>query len=184
MPDKQAKRRINGEIRSQKVLLIGVDGNRVGVIDTQVAIRLAREAGLDLVEMSSNSNPPIAKIADYSKIKYEEQRKEKRAHQQARDQEVKAVRFRAVTDEHDLEIKRKQVTRWLEKGSKVKLTIQLKGRERRNTEPARVAIKTFIDSLSDYGELNGRISVSNGVVSAQLNPLPEHKRKRTTADRD
>lgn len=176
MPDKQFKRRINEEIKSCQVFLIDKDGQKAGVIDTAVALRRAMDNGLDLVELSPENNPPIAKIVDYSKLKYQEQQKTKKAHQQSRAQEVKDIRFRASTDEHDLEIKRKQVIKFLEKGKKVRLNIQLRGRERSHPEFAKQAVDDFVKGLDGYGVLSGKINLNNDTVTAQVNP--DLKRKK------
>lgn len=153
-------------------MLINTDGVKAGVVPTDVALRLARETGFDLVELGpGEQGVPIAKIMDYSKLRYQEHQREKKARKQAKAQEIKEVRIRAVTEEHDLETKRKQVVKFLERGETVRITLRLRGRERANVSYGMEAMNGFIDSISEYGKRNGKQSISNGVISAIVQPL-------------
>ena len=121
--------RINDEIRTPQVRLIGPKGEQIGVIATSVALNLAREASLDLVEVAPNAKPPVAKLIDYGKYKYNEKIKQREARRNQSTAEVKEIRFRLKIDEHDFEVKRGHVERFLNGGDKVKVTIMLRGRE-------------------------------------------------------
>ena len=121
--------RINDEIRVSQVRLIGPNGEQVGVIATSVALNLAKEANLDLVEVAPNAKPPVAKLIDYGKFKYNEKIKAREARRNQSTAEIKEIRFRLKIDDHDFEVKKGHVTRFLNGGDKVKVTIMLRGRE-------------------------------------------------------
>ena len=122
--------RINDEIRVSQVRLIGPNGEQVGVIATSVALNLAKEANLDLVEVAPNAKPPVAKLIDYGKYKYNEKIKAREARRNQSTAEIKEIRFRLKIDDHDFDVKKGHVVRFLNGGDKVKVTIMLRGRQR------------------------------------------------------
>ena len=121
--------RINDKIRVPEIRLIGAEGENVGVVSPRVGLEMAEEAGLDLVEISPNASPPVCKIMDYGKFKYEQQKRESEARKKQKTIEVKEVKFRPNTDTHDYDVKMRNVTRFLEAGDKVKVTLRFRGRE-------------------------------------------------------
>lgn len=121
--------RINERIRVPQVRLIDDVGNQVGVVDTREALQMAKDKGLDLMEVSPNSNPPVCKICDYGKFKYEKKKKEAVARKKQTVIKVKEVQLRPQTEEHDLEYKFKNIRQFLEDGDKAKITIMFRGRE-------------------------------------------------------
>ena len=121
--------RINDEIRSREVQLIDKDGHNRGVVDFRTAIELAQEAGLDLVEIAPNSVPPVCKILDYGKFKYQEQKKAAEARKKQKTVEVKEIKLRPGIDDHDYEVKMKAMKGFFEEGNKVKITLRFRGRE-------------------------------------------------------
>jgi translation initiation factor IF-3 len=121
--------RVNDEIRNREVQLIDHEGNNRGVIQTHEAIALAREAGLDLVEISPNTSPPVAKILDYGKYKYQAQKKAAEARKKQKTVEVKEIKLRPGIDIHDYEVKMRSMRRFFEEGDKVKVTLRFRGRE-------------------------------------------------------
>ena len=121
--------RVNDEIRSREIQLIDKDGQNRGVVDFRTAIEMAQEAGLDLVEIAPNSVPPVCKILDYGKFKYQEQKKAAEARKKQKIVEVKEVKFRPMIDDHDYDTKMKKVVEFLEDGDKVKVTMRFRGRE-------------------------------------------------------
>lgn len=154
------------------VMLINADGVKAGVVPLDLALRVAAEAGLDLVEMGTGEQGvPIVKIMDYSKLRYQEHQREKKARRQAKAQEVKEIRIRAVTEEHDLETKRKQVIKFLQKGEPVRITLRLRGRERSNKQYAVDAINKFVDSVSKYGKRSGRQSINGDTIIVNIAPI-------------
>src|ERR1700757_1937071 len=121
--------RINDEIRTAKVLLIDQNGEKQGVMPIGAALEAAEEVGLDLVEVSPNADPPVCKILDFGKYKYEIQKKKNEARKKQKVIEVKEIKLRPGIDDHDFEIKMRSVTRFLEEGDKVKVTLRFRGRE-------------------------------------------------------
>ena len=121
--------RINERIRVPEVRLIDEKGNQIGVVATRDALQRARDVGLDLMEVSPNSSPPVCKICDYGKFKYEKKKKEQQARKKQTVIKVKEIQLRPQTEEHDLEYKFKNVRTFLEEGDKAKITIMFRGRE-------------------------------------------------------
>jgi len=121
--------RVNDRIRAPEIRLIGAEGENVGVVSPAEALRLAEEAGLDLVEISPNATPPVCKIMDFGKFKYEQQKREAEARKKQKIIEIKEVKFRPGTDIHDYEVKMRNVVKFLENGDKVKVTLRFRGRE-------------------------------------------------------
>jgi len=127
-PDRD-ERRVNEGIRAQSVRLIDADGNMIGVVPFTDAMRRAQEAGLDLVEVASTSDPPVCKILDYGKLKYEIRKKANEARKKQKIIEVKEIKLRPGIDEHDFDIKMRAMRKFLDDGDKVKVTMRFRGRE-------------------------------------------------------
>ena len=121
--------RINERIRIPEIRLIDETGEHVGVIRTRDALEIARERGLDLVEVQPNAVPPVCRLMDYGKFRYEESRKERESRKRQKTAEVKEIRLSPKIDEHDLDTKGRQALKFLEAGDKVKLTVRFRGRE-------------------------------------------------------
>jgi translation initiation factor IF-3 len=121
--------RINDRIRAQRCRLIAEDGEQLGIFMTSDALRMADEQGLDLVEIAPNADPPVCKIMDYGKFRYEQEQKAKKARKHQTIIQIKEIKFRPKIDKHDYETKKKHVVRFLEAGAKVKVTIMFRGRE-------------------------------------------------------
>jgi translation initiation factor IF-3 len=116
-------------ISSPSVLLIGAEGEKMGTVDTDSALAMAEEAGLDLVEVSPNASPPVCKILDYGKLKYQEQKKASEARKNQKTVEVKEIKMRPNIDTHDYDVKMRNVVKFLTTGDKVKVTMRFRGRE-------------------------------------------------------
>ena len=112
-----------------KVLVIGADGEKLGVVDTDSALAMAEEASLDLVEVSPNTSPPVCKILDYGKLKYQEQKKASEARKRQKTVDVKEIKMRPNIDTHDYDVKMRSVNKFLGEGDKVKVTMRFRGRE-------------------------------------------------------
>ena len=121
--------RVNDMISAPSVRVVGADGEMVGVLSVEEGIALALDSGLDLVEVSPNADPPVCKVLDYGKFKYEEQKKRNEARKKQRVIEVKEIKMRPGIDIHDYEVKMRNAQRFLEHGDKVKFTIRFRGRE-------------------------------------------------------
>ena len=126
--------RINNQIRADKIRLIGADGEMIGVVSVAEALRKAEAAGLDLVEVSPNAAPPVCKILDYGKYKYEAQKKASEARKKQKVITLKEIKLRPGIDDHDFEVKMKQVLKFLAEGDKVKITLRFRGREMTHME--------------------------------------------------
>ncbi|WP_414674529.1 translation initiation factor IF-3 [Luteibacter sp.] len=121
--------RKNLEIRVPRVRVLGAEGEQMGIMETRDAIKAAEELGMDLVEIQPNGDPPVCKIMDYGKFKFEAQKKASAAKKKQKQVEIKEVKFRPVTDEGDYQIKLRKMREFLEEGDKVKVTIRFRGRE-------------------------------------------------------
>ena len=126
--------RINEEIRVREVQLIDQTGHNHGSIDVQIALQKAQEAGLDLVEIAPNSTPPVCKILDYGKYKYQAQKKAAEARKRQKIVEVKEIKLRPMIDDHDYDVKMRSMQRFFEEGDKVKVTLRFRGREMAHQE--------------------------------------------------
>lgn len=128
------KTRINRMIRVPKVRLIDQDGNQVGVVSTHDALQQAEDAGLDLVEISPNAEPPVCRIMDYSKHQFEQKKRKAVAKKKQKLVQVKEVKFRPATDIGDFQVKMKKIAQFLERGDKVKISLRFRGREMQHRE--------------------------------------------------
>ncbi len=143
--------RINDRIRANEVRLVGPEGEQVGVVRIDIALRLAQEADLDLVEVSPNSNPPVVKVMDYGKFKYEAAQKAKEARKNQANTILKEVRFRLKIDTHDYETKRKRAESFLRAGDKVKAMILFRGREQSRPEQGVRLLQRFAEDVAQHG---------------------------------
>ena len=126
--------RVNEQIEAEKVRVVNADGEMVGVISKEEGIEIAFEAGLDLVEVSPNADPPVCKVLDYGKYKYEAQKKANEARKKQKVIDVKEIKMRPGIDEHDYQVKMRSIRRFLDEGDKVKMTIRFRGREMAHQE--------------------------------------------------
>lgn len=138
--------RANEQIRISPVRLIGAQNEQLGVFDTFEALRMAREAGMDLVEVAPSERPPVCRIMDYGKFKYHQKKHQKKS----QEQQLKEVRLRPKTDDHDREIKVNNAIRFLMKGDKVQFTMQFRGRERAHRE---IGTEMFQEVIQELGDL-------------------------------
>lgn len=173
--------RTNERIRVPEVRLVGPGGEQVGVVAASVALRLAREADLDLVEVAPNSKPPVAKIMDYGKFKYEAAQKAKEARRNQANTALKEVRFRLKIDTHDYDTKAKRAIGFLSSGDKVKAMIQFRGREQSRPELGVKLLQQFAADIAEHGtvESSPRIDGRNMVmVVAPLKNKSEARAKQ------
>lgn len=147
------KTRVNERIRAKEVLVIDEDGTKLGVMPTREALKLARNKDLDLVEVSPNSNPPVCRIMDFGKYKYQMQKKMHEAKKKQKTIEVKTVKVRPRTDEHDMQVRIKQVRKFLEKGNKVKAVVMFRGREQAHVELGEAQLLKIFDAVKDIAEM-------------------------------
>jgi translation initiation factor IF-3 len=139
--------RVNEKIRARDVRVIGEDGQQLGVFALFAALSMARERGLDLVEVAPNSVPPVCRLMDYGRYKYEQQKKDQEAHRTQRTNDLKEVRMAPVIDDHDIETKTNMIRRFVEDGDKVKVTIQFRGAQMRHQEIGRDVLERILTML-------------------------------------
>ena len=140
---------INEQIRDKEVRLIGEDGEQLGIVSVKEAMRLAEEAGLDLVKIAPTAKPPVCKIVDYGKFKYEQLRKEKEAKKKQKVVEIKEIRLSPNIDTNDLNTKMNAARKFITKGDRVKVTLRFRGREMAHMNSSKHILDDFAESLSD-----------------------------------
>lgn len=161
--------------------MVDAEGRMVGVVSTDTARQMARDAGLDLVEVAPDLNPPVCKILDFGKLKYEEKKKAAKARKASHQVRIKEVRFRPRTDQHDIEIKVNNARRFLEEGDKVLLQVQFRGREMAHTELGTETLNKVAEMLADISTVEqaprreGRrinMIIAPGVKKKKHTPAP------------
>ena len=145
--------RSNNRISSPEVQVIANNGNNLGILSTNEAITIAKREGLDLIEISPNANPPVCKIMDMGKFKYDAQKKANLAKKKQKIVLLKEIKMRPVTETHDYEFKVKNAKKFIAKGDKVKFTIRFKGREMQHVELGKDLMKRIIEDTKDIGKV-------------------------------
>ena len=140
---------INEQIRDKEVRIIGADGEQLGIVSSKEAQRLADEAGLDLVKIAPTAKPPVCKIIDYGKYRYEQARKEKEAKKKQKTIELKEIRLSPNIDTNDLNTKINSAKKFIEKGNKVKVTLRFRGREMAHMNQSKYILDDFAEALAD-----------------------------------
>ncbi|MFA7277004.1 MAG: translation initiation factor IF-3 [Pseudobdellovibrionaceae bacterium] len=162
--------RINNEIRSERVRLVDQDGEMVGVVTVREAMRKAEEVGLDLVEISPNADPPVCKILDYGKFKYEQQKKAAEARKKQKIVDVKEIQIRPMIGDHDYEVKLKAAKRFLEDGDKVKVVLRFRGREMAHSEIGMELLRKMITDIGALGKTEMEPRIEGRQVMMVLGP--------------
>ncbi|WP_407637831.1 translation initiation factor IF-3 [Corynebacterium atypicum] len=168
---------MNERIRVPEVRLVGPSGEQVGVVRTDDARKLAYDADLDLVEVAPKAKPPVCKIMDYGKYRYEQDQKAREARRNQQRTVVKEQKFRPKIDEHDYETKKGNVVRFLEKGSKVKVTIMFRGREQSRPELGYRLLERLADEVSEYGVVESRPRQDGRNMTMVFGPVRNKKKK-------
>ncbi len=164
--------RVNHRIRVPEVRVIGADGGMLGVLQTHDALRMAQELGLDLVEVDPKTDPPVCKILDFGKYKYEEKKKQAQARRKQAVVEIKEVKLRPKTDDHDIAFKVKASRRFLEAGHKVKFTVRFRGREITHPEKAHEQLDVILKQLEDIANIETRPMMEARAMSLVVAPKP------------
>ena len=162
--------RVNDRIRALEVRLIGADGENRGVVSPEQALELAEDTGLDLVEISPNASPPVCKIMDYGKFKYEQQKRESDARKKQKTIDIKEVKFRPNTDIHDYDVKMRNVTRFLESGDKVKVTLRFRGREMAHLNLGRELLERVADDIKEIGKVENMPKMEGRQMVMMIGP--------------
>ena len=147
--NKSDEPRMNEKIRAREIRVVGEDGEQFGILSVNEALALAAEKNLDLVEISPNATPPVCKIMDYGKFKYEKTKKEKENKKKQKNVVIKEIRIKPHIDEHDKETKISQIKKFIEKEYKVKISLRLSGREKLHAESAVKILDEFADSFEE-----------------------------------
>ncbi len=163
--------RVNERIRANEIRLIGAEGENLGVVTPGRAMELAEDAGLDLVEISPNAAPPVCKIMDFGKFKYEQQKRESEARKKQKTIEVKEVKFRPNTDVHDYDVKMRNVFRFLEGGDKVKITLRFRGREMAHQNLGRELLERVAEDVKEVGKVESMPKMEGRQMIMMIGPI-------------
>ncbi len=162
--------RVNREINSSSIRLIDQNGNMLGVVSVAEGLSLAERAGLDLVEVSPTASPPVCKILDYGKYRYELQKKAHEARKKQKVVVVKELKLRPMIDKHDLEIKIRNTIAFLEEGDKVRITLKFRGREADHSEIGMKVITQVQTSLADHAKIEHTPRIEGKQISMMVGP--------------
>lgn len=168
------KHRINGEIRVPEVRLTGVDGAQIGIVRTAEALRMAEDADVDLVEVAPNATPPVCRLMDYGKFRYQEQKKAQEAKAKQKIVQVKEVKFRPATDENDFQTKLRNLVRFINDGDKAKVTLRFRGREMAHQHFGMELMERIRTELADVAQVESQPKLEGRQMIMVLAP----KKKR------
>lgn len=153
--------------------VIGPDGEQLGILDKNEAVRIAKDHGLDLVEVAATADPPVCRIMDYGKFKYEAQKKKQEAKKRQTVVQIKEIKVRPKTDEHDFETKVRHIRRFLEEGDRVKVTVFFRGREIVHKDRGIVMLDRIILETKDLGKVEQEPKAEGRTLQMLLSPLPK-----------
>jgi translation initiation factor IF-3 len=182
-PPERDPTRVNERIRVPQVRLVGDDGNQVGVMDTEEALAYARERDLDLVEVAPEARPPVCRVLDYSKYKYEQEQKAKAARRHQKQVTIREIKFRPKIATNDYETKRAHVERFLRGDDKVKVTIMFRGRETSHPERGERLLMRLAEDLSEFGTIEQSPTQDGRNMTMLLGPVKQREgRERPAAE--
>ncbi|MAG21225.1 MAG: translation initiation factor IF-3 [Candidatus Marinimicrobia bacterium] len=167
---KVEKIRVNGRIRAKELLLIAEDGEQLGVVDLDSALDRAQQSGLDLVEVAPKADPPVCRIMDYGKLKYDTKKKQHEGKKKQHVIKIKEVRFRPQISDHDFETKVRHARKFISDGNKVKVTIMFRGREMSRQDLGENVVSRVIETLADCAEVEKRGALEGRRFSVMLTP--------------
>ncbi len=176
--------RLNEQIRLDKCRLIDFDGNQMGVFSIEQAQSIADAAGLDLVEIAPNADPPVCRVMDYGKYKYDQAIKAKQARKNQTKIEIKEMKFRPKIDVGDYQTKKKHVLRFLEAGNKVKITIMFRGREMVHPDQGLSILERLADDLKDIAVIENQPKMEGRNMHMLIAPLPQTNAKKKDSKED
>ena len=170
--------RINGKIRAREVRVVALDGHQIGVLPLGEAISLARSQGVDLVEVAPNANPPVCRIVDYGKYRYEQAKKEKESKKHQHANRVKEIQLSPSIDPHDFQVKLGHAMGFLCEEMKVKVSLRFRGREMAHKEFGFQQVQRFTAELSPYAHPDSAPKLVGRGITVMLSPLPRNKRPK------
>jgi translation initiation factor IF-3 len=178
--------RVNGKIRAREVRVIGSDGKQLGILPLGDALNLARAAGVDLVEIAPNATPPVCRVVDFGKYRYEQAKRDKESKKHQHANKVKEVQLSPKIDPHDLGVKIEHAIDFLSEDMKVKITLKFRGREMAHTEFGFQVINKFLAEVAPFGHPDFQPKLIGRGINVMISPLPRTKRprnpKQTEAD--
>ncbi len=164
--------RVNGKIRAREVRVIGMDGKQIGILPLGEALTLARQHGVDLVEVAPNANPPVCRLIDYGKFRYEQAKKEKEARKHQHANKVKEVQLSPKIDPHDLGVKAQHAIDFLCDEMKVKVALRFRGREMAHTELGFQVVQKFLEKIAPWGHPDFEPKLNGRNIVVMVSPLP------------
>lgn len=170
--------RVNGKIRAREVRVIGVDGRQLGILSLPDALNQARANGVDLVEIAPTATPPVCRLVDYGKYRYEQAKKEKETKKHQHASTVKEVQLSPRIDPHDLGVKTGHAINFLCEDMKVKITLKFRGREMQHTEFGFQVIKKFLENIAPFGHQDFEPKLIGKGINVMISPLPRNKRAK------
>lgn len=170
--------RVNGKIRAREVRVIGVDGNQLGILGLGEALNMARAAAVDLVEIAPNATPPVCRLIDYGKFRYEQAKRDKESKKHQHATRVKEVQLSPKIDPHDLSVKIEHAVDFLCEDMKVKITLKFRGREMAHTEYGFQVIQQFLSQISGFGHPDFPPKLIGRGINVMISPLPRNKRAK------
>ena len=170
--------KVNGKIRAREVRVIGPDGKQLGVLGLGEALNLARANGVDLVEIAPNATPPVCRIVDFGKFRYEQAKREKESKKHQHANKVKEVQLSPKIDPHDLGVKVQRAIEFLCEDMKVKVNLKFRGREMAHTEIGYEVVNKFMEEIAPYGHPDFEPKLAGRNINVMVSPLPRSKRAR------
>ena len=170
VPNAERKHRLNREIMVPQVRLNGVENEPLGIVATPDALRMAGELDVDLVEIAPTATPPVCRLMDYGKFKYQEQKKAAEAKAKQKVIEIKEVKFRPNTDTHDYDVKMRNVVKFLENGDKVKVTLRFRGREMAHQHLGRDLLERVADDVKELGKIENMPKMEGRQMVMMIGP--------------
>ena len=170
--------RVNGKIRARELRVIGVDGKQLGVLSLGDALNMARAAGVDLVEIAPNATPPVCRLVDFGKFRYEQSKRDKESKKHQHANKVKEVQLSPKIDPHDLGVKIQHAVDFLCEDMKVKITLKFRGREMAHTEVGFGVVKTFLAEIAPFGHPDFQPKLIGRGINVMISPLPRNKRAK------
>ncbi|MCL1939798.1 MAG: translation initiation factor IF-3 [Desulfovibrionaceae bacterium] len=165
--------RRNDQIRVREVRLIGADGEQLGIVERLAALQMARDAGLDLVEVAATADPPVCRIMDYGRFKYEAQKKKQEAKKRQTVIQIKEIKLRPKTDEHDYLTKVGHIRRFIEHGDRCKVTIFFRGREIVHKDRGQTMLDRVVEDTKDIAKVEQEARAEGRTLHMMLTPLPK-----------
>jgi translation initiation factor IF-3 len=171
--------KVNGKIRAREVRVIGIDGQQLGVLPLVEAINMARRHGVDLVEVAPNATPPVCRVVDYGKFRYEQAKKEKESKKHQHANKVKEIQLSPTIDPHDFGVKLQHGIEFLCEEMKVKITLRFRGREMMHQEFGFQVVQKFLKEVAPYGHPDSPPKLIGKGINVMLSPLPKNKRAKS-----